>query len=148
MEVSRGCHVVEKTFNKNLSERNCKRKCGVGSSASARTKLLGEELRRLKVRQRALRWMISSFLKREFCMIGITIAPYSIELRIVALKIVIREEGSAPHPVERRHLIILISFLHLEIRFFVRGSHVRCSSSVNPLPGSSGYRRSVCPCVA
>ena len=110
MEVSRGCHVVEKTLNKNLSERNCKRKGGVGSLASARTKLFGKELRTPKARRRALRWMILSFLKREFCIIGITIAPYSIELRIVALKIVISEKESAPHHVERRHLIILISF--------------------------------------
>ena len=124
--------LVEKTFNKNLSERNCKLKRGVGFLASARTKLLGEELRRPKARRRALRWMISSFLKREFCIIGITIAPYSIELRIAALKIVIREEWSAPHHGERRHLIILISFLHLENMFFVWGSHVRCSSSVSP----------------
>ena len=65
-------------------------------------------------------------------MIGITIAPYSIELRIVALKIIITKEGLAPHHVERRYLIILISFLHLEIRFFVWGFHVRCSSSVSP----------------
>ena len=67
MEVRRGCHVVEETFNKNLSERNCKRKRGVGSLASARTKLLREELRRPKARRRALRWMISSFFKRAFC---------------------------------------------------------------------------------
>ena len=76
-------------------------------------------------------------------MMGITIVPYSFELRIVALKIVIREEVSAPHHVEER--IILISFLHLEIRFFVYGSHIRCLSSVSPknLASLTGYSEKV-----
>ena len=91
----------------------------VGSPISARTRLFGIELRWPRASLNALRCRTSIFLNWVE-LYGMAIAPFSIELRIRALYTARSKDGSAPHQVEWRHLMMLMRRLYLGRPLFLQ----------------------------